>query len=199
MTFRDQPAVSDFDGTVNWFRPALIRIFHAPSAFRADYEICELTSSKIFGNGFTTQNILIGSDYSSSGKAPVLAVPQREGNVVVNLANGDLENDLQEMATLEPNNQFVVTPSDTAKLRLSISGASGELKGSFIHPVTRRNTSHRGVVFQKQNLAQGYFLGTGQSGLVSVVPANELVQLGTSKTSLGAAGPVSNPGATPAE
>ncbi|MEO7676929.1 MAG: hypothetical protein ABIV39_09230, partial [Verrucomicrobiota bacterium] len=126
---------------------------------------------------------------------PVLSVPQQDDNVVVNLANGDLDNELQEIATLERNNQFVVTPGNSSKLRLAISASTGSLRGSFIHPVTGRNTTHRGVVFQKQNLAQGYFLGTGESGFVSVVPIDEPAQLAT--PAVDASDP--SPTGTPAE
>lgn len=151
IRFRDQPGVSDFDGPINWFRPAN-------------------AAAKTFANGFSTQNELLGSTYGPT--APVLAVPPAVENVVVNLGEGDLESDLQKTATLETNNRFVVLDSDDEKLRISVSATSGTLNGSFIHPVTGRSTRYGGVVFQKQNVAKGFFLGAAKAGSVSVVPAN---------------------------
>ena len=91
----------------------------------------------------------------------------------MNIGEGGLESELQKTATLANNNQIVVPDSNEEKLRLSISPATGALRGSFVHPVTGRVTRHSGVVFQKQNLAEGYFLGSEQSGFVTVVPTDE--------------------------
>lgn len=154
LRFRDQPGVSDLDGTVNWFRPAM-------------------SNSKIFADGFKTQTSLIGSAYSRAAGTPVLEVPAGEDNVLVNFGAGGLESELQHPATLEPNNQIIVSQTSDEKVRVGVTPTTGALRGSFIHPVTRRMTSHRGVVFQKQNLAEGYFLSTSESGFVSVVPSGE--------------------------
>ncbi len=153
VTFRDQTGVSDLDGIVNWFRPS------QPGA-------------TFFENGFVTQTTLIGSGYGASPGSPVLEVSDGEENVVINLGDGDLTTELQQPARLGTANKLVVPPS-SENLRASISTSSGALKGSFIHPVTGRTTKHRGVIFQKQNLAEGYFLGAEQSGFVSVVPIDQ--------------------------
>jgi hypothetical protein len=153
LTFRNQIGVSDLDGTVNWFRPA------QPGA-------------AFFENGFVTQTTMIGSGYGASPGSPVLEVSDAEENVVINLGDGDLESELQQPATLGTANKLVVPPS-SENLRAAISTISGALKGSFIHPVTGRITRHRGVIFQKQNLAEGYFLGAEQSGFVSIIPTDQ--------------------------
>jgi hypothetical protein len=162
ITFRDQTDVSDLDGTVNWFR--------APNP-----------RAKIFADGFTTQTTLLGSTYFRPTGEPVLTVPPVEQNVVVNFGEGDLDSELQKPATLELNNRLVVPDSNDEKLRLSITSSSGAFRGSFVHPVTGRRTFHSGVVFQKQNLAEGYFLGTEQSGFVSVVPTDSETVLTTNE------------------
>ncbi len=154
LKFRDQPGVSDLDGAVNWFRASS-------------------STAKIFAGGFDSETTLIGSGYTKPSGAPVLSVPAGEGNVLLNFGDGNLESELQHPATLEANNKFVINQASNEKIRVSISAVSGSLKGSFVHPVTGRPTNHRGVVFQKQNLAEGYFLGDSQAGFVSVVPADE--------------------------
>lgn len=156
IKFQNRTNVSDLDGTVNWFRP-------------------QSSAAKYFQEGFTTRTTLIGSSYLRTVGSPVLVVPQADQNVLVNLREGDLESDLQQPATLDANNRFVIQANDQ-NLRLSVSPTTGAIKGSFIHPVTRRTTTERGVVFQKQNLAEGYFLGAEQSGSISIVPAETQLQ-----------------------
>jgi WD40 repeat protein len=151
ITFRDQPGVSDLDGTVDWFRPPM-------------------ANAKIFPDGFSTETALLGSTYVRASGQPVLSVIPGEQNVLINLGEGDLDSELQKAATLENNNKIVVPDSNDEKLSVSVSASSGSLHGSFLHPVTGRKTRHSGVVFQKQNLAEGYFIGPDQSGFVSVVP-----------------------------
>ena len=125
-----------------------------------------------FSPTVSSQNTLLGSTYVRPLGEPVLVVPTGEQNVLVNLGEGDLESELQKPATLEVNNRVVIPDSNTERLRVTVSASSGALRGSFIHPVTGRPTRHSGVVFQKQNLAEGYFLGTEQAGFVSVVPTD---------------------------
>ncbi len=154
VQFGDEPGISDLAGTVNWFRSAN-------------------ASAKLFSNGFSAQTTLIGSGYSKPSGTRVLEVEEGENNVLVNLGSGDLETEVQRPVTLGSNNQFKVNPPADDKLRITVSAATGSLRGSFIHPVTGRTTKHQGVIFQKQNLAQGFFLGSAQAGFVAIVP-NEL-------------------------
>ena len=154
-SFEMHSGISDLDGTVNWFRPSDSR-------------------AKLFMNGFATATTLVGSRYEQSFGSPVLTVPEIEDNILVNLDHGDLESGLQQPVTLGPNNRFTITDAGEEKLRIAVSASSGSLQGSFIHPVTGKTTKHRGIIFQKQNLAEGYFLGTAQSGVVLVVPAGDL-------------------------
>jgi hypothetical protein len=151
ITFRNQSRVSDLDGTVNWYRP-------------------EIDSSKIFANGFTTKTTLIGSSYLND--VPSLDAPDREENLVLDLADGDLDSDLDIPATLLKN-KVTASSDDIQNLKLSISKSSGLVNGSFVHPVTGAKTKTQGVVFQKQNLSGGYFLGTEESGSMLLTPAGQ--------------------------
>ncbi len=153
IRFKNQTNVSDLDGIANWFKP--------PNS-----------AARYFAEGFITQTFLIGSTYVTTTGSPVLAVPQADQNILVNLRAGDLESELQQPGTLDANNRFVIQANDQ-KLRLSVSPSTGAIQGSFVHPITGRITKERGAVFQKQNLAEGYFLGTAQSGLISIIPVDD--------------------------
>ena len=50
------------------------------------------------------------------------------------------------------------------KLSLSFTVTSGVLKGGFMHPVTHKTNTIKGVVLQEENTARGFFLSTNQSG-----------------------------------
>jgi hypothetical protein len=43
--------------------------------------------------------------------------------------------------------------------------------GSFVNPPAAKPTAFRGALFQKQNDGAGFFLGTDQTGFVTLDPA----------------------------
>jgi len=51
---------------------------------------------------------------------------------------------------------------------MTINATKGTFSGSFIHPVTHFSTKIQGVLFEKQNIAGGYFVNHTQSGAVSL-------------------------------
>jgi hypothetical protein len=48
--------------------------------------------------------------------------------------------------------------------------STGLFKGSVINPATLKPIPFKGVVLQKQNSVSGYFLQTGKSGPVRLMP-----------------------------
>jgi hypothetical protein len=60
--------------------------------------------------------------------------------------------------------------TDTNKMSLTISTASGLFTGSVVNPATKKAISIYGAVLQKQNIGAGYFLGTNESGEVFLGP-----------------------------
>jgi hypothetical protein len=48
---------------------------------------------------------------------------------------------------------------------------SGELSGSFIHPLTGRKTTLSGAALRDPSEASGFFLGSSESGLLLIQPA----------------------------
>jgi hypothetical protein len=61
--------------------------------------------------------------------------------------------------------------TETNKLILTIHKATGVMSGSFANPASPKQIIHiNGVVLQGQTNAQGYFLGTNQSGAFSLEP-----------------------------
>jgi hypothetical protein len=48
--------------------------------------------------------------------------------------------------------------------------ANGVFSGSFIHPLNHARANFKGVIFQKQQSAFGYFTGPTECGSVTLTP-----------------------------
>ncbi len=70
--------------------------------------------------------------------------------------------------SLSTATKFFVALPNTNKLALTLTSSSGLLGGSFVHPDTLKKSTLKGVVLQKQQIGGGYFLGTNQSGTLSL-------------------------------
>jgi hypothetical protein len=78
------------------------------------------------------------------------------------LVNGNLSQAFTNFVTLETNNKVL----GTNKFTMSITTSSGLIKGSALSPDTGKPISFNGVILQKQNVGDGFFLGTNQAGRV---------------------------------
>ncbi len=158
VNFRDNaPTMSDIDGIgLEWFRPVN-------------------SKAKTYPNGWPNGILvdLIGSFFElppQGVSASVLPGLDGNGDADVDFTGGDLVNPISLTATVSTKNKvvFVSAPSDLHP-KLTIA-ATGLVSGSFIHPVSKKPTAIKGVVFQKQSRAAGYFLGPTQSGSIDVAP-----------------------------
>jgi hypothetical protein len=151
VTFTNIVGISDLGGTLTWFKPV------SPG-------------SKLYPNGFTTQITLLGSAYTAPplGTA-ALSVSNTACNLLVTSGAGDLVSFASNSVTLNPNNK--VTLCVTNGFKLTITARTGLFSGSFVNPVTSKPTTFKGALLQKQNDGAGFFLGTDQTGFVTVEPS----------------------------
>ena len=139
---------SDFDATnVNWFRPANNRSVYYPFGWPT---------------GIRTQ--ILGSRYVYTPGVAVLAV----GNTAsAELSQGNLSASIDQSFSLSSSNKLVaISPPNpfTLKITPKTGLVSGSFNGSFTSTFGLRKTAIRGVVFQKQTIAAGYFLGVTEGG-----------------------------------
>lgn len=135
---------NNLGGWVNWIKPA--------------------GRSKYYSDGFTVQTPATGSQYEQPAKgASILSF----SNGYIRFTGDSLGRNVVIPVTLGANR---VTSANKAKLTFTLS--TGAFKGSAPNPAggSPKTISFSGVVLQKQNLAKGYFLGTGQSGEVILGP-----------------------------
>jgi hypothetical protein len=111
-----------------------------------------------------------GSQYAAPTiGTPALTVSNAACNLLVTSGAGDLASFVSNSVKLAANNN--VSLCGTNGCRFTITARTGLFSGSFVNPATAKSTAFRGVLFQKQNDGAGLFLGTDQTGFVTVEPA----------------------------
>ena len=157
------PAPSDIDGLgLLWFK--------APNLKAKCYQ-------DGWPAGITTD--LLGSKYVVPPKiAPASVVPDlgledTDGNAKFTLTGDNLGvPDLSKALNISVKNKVRVLTVAEDKLKVTITGASGLMKGTFVHPVSLKPAPFQGVLFQAQKFGSGFFLGEGESGAVTLIPAD---------------------------
>ncbi len=151
VAFTNIVGVSDLGGILTWFKPAV-------------------PGSKLYPNGFTTQITLLGSKYIAPlPGTPALSVSNATCNLLVTSGAGDLVSFLSNSVTLNTNDK--VTLCVTNGFKLTLTARTGLFSGSFINPSTSKPLTFKGALLQKQNDGAGLFLGTDQTGFVTVEPS----------------------------
>jgi hypothetical protein len=82
---------------------------------------------------------------------------------IATFTGANLPQNFTNRFNLTTNNTFVVLSTNATTL--VVNKLTGSMAGShFIDPVTHKTVLVNGVVFQNQNEAAGWFLGTNRSG-----------------------------------
>jgi uncharacterized repeat protein (TIGR03803 family) len=122
------------------------------------------SKTAVYRSGFTNQSATVmGGLYF-----PSLALPE---NLNVTLEGGDLPFSITNGVTLAPSDKISLTNAvdETNKLKLTVTKSTGLITGTFAKPSNPKQTIKvNGVILQGQTNAQGYFLGTNQSGAFRV-------------------------------
>lgn len=146
--FTDNPGVSDFDGTMTWFRPPMV-------------------TSAYFKEGFTNVTTGIGSKFVTA--KPILSVSTSSPNAAVTFTGGNLPATITASNLFySTNNVLSVVGANTNHITSVISATTGQWSGSLFAPALNKTFSYHGVLFQKQNIGAGYFLGTNDVGSVDL-------------------------------
>jgi uncharacterized repeat protein (TIGR03803 family) len=120
---------------------------------------------KYYTNGFALESTLFGSCYTLPA-AGGNGLGFTNGTMV--FVGGNLRLALTNSITLAGNKGF----SQSNKLSLSFKTSTGSFSGSFENPAApdAKPIYFRGVVLQALDSAYGFFLGTSQSGEISLGP-----------------------------
>ncbi len=139
-------AADDASGGVAWIRPPIPR-------------------ARFYPAGFAQATTATGFQYHppASGHS-VLTVT----NALVTLSGGGLAANIEENIAIGPGNR--VKDLGTNRLAMVLVPSSGLFWGTVKDPATRKSVLFSGVVLQNLNQGTGYFLGTSQSGKVTLAP-----------------------------
>jgi uncharacterized repeat protein (TIGR03803 family) len=150
VSFADIAGVSDCSGTFGWTKYGSYK------------------TGSLYPDGFVTSMSLIGSRYEPHHGAPVLNLLNQSPNALIRLSEPDFANTLSSGVTISISNKITVDCSRVDNLKMTINATSGMFTGSFVHPVSGRTVNMQGVLFQKQNIGGGFFVGPTQSGAVNI-------------------------------
>lgn len=155
VVFEDNPGISDFDGTVVWAKPAR-------------------PMDRFYSDGFSTSLNVIGSSYTPIPSGTVmLNFPDPPSNAVFIFQGSDLDSTLERTVTFDSSNHMTVDDPSAGTLTLSsFNSSTGLFSGSFFLPSANAKAGYWGVLFQKQNSGNGYYLGVHQTGSV-ILQANQ--------------------------
>jgi hypothetical protein len=121
---------------------------------------------KLYSSGFTNSLTVLGSAFRPANNTLLLDSP----NLEIILSGGNLAETLSNGVSLAPSGKFTAEGSEIPGLILNLNPASGVIRGSFDDPAASGATPIKGVVFQDQTNAGGFFRGTTNSGSFLLTP-----------------------------
>ncbi|PYJ06493.1 MAG: hypothetical protein DME25_06560, partial [Verrucomicrobia bacterium] len=144
VTLADRPT-TDLDGVLSWIKPPL------PTA-------------RYYPGGFTSEAALLGSSYTPPAGETNRLLRLTEATVL--FSGGNLSQRWTNAVVLGPRS--TITNASPNSLAMTFRLSSGLFRGRFLAPDESEAVLFKGVAFQKANYGSGYFLGTNQSGRVSL-------------------------------
>jgi hypothetical protein len=146
VTIDTAQPTSDMNGTFDWYKPVA-------------------TKDLFFPLGFKIED---GDFFASIYTAPLPGLPALAGydstNARVILEEGSLLASFEKAVSFVANKVAVTVPGDD-KLALQIVASTGDLRGTFTHPVSGKRVVITGVLFQKAQEAYGFFPGSSVPGV----------------------------------
>jgi hypothetical protein len=136
---------SQFSGNLYWFKPSNLAEAYYPT-------------------GFTSSVQIRGAPFSPRPEGQ-RGLDMTNGTVVIQ--GGNLTRALTYRVTLDDSNHFTVLTGPT-DLTLDVNPTTGQVTGSFFHPVTQQQTSLEGLIVQGLEEGGGLFYGPDQTGSFSI-------------------------------
>ncbi len=151
LTFTNLPS-GDVHGALQWVKTSAADVKNYPA-------------------GFTNLTEILGSRFA----APPRGVPVLNfTNATALLEGGNLPTPSSNSIALNTKNKFVVVAPNANRLTLTVSPATGLLRGRFLNPTSGKTSQIKGVLLQKQNVGGGFFVEKNENGLVYLGELNDL-------------------------
>lgn len=135
--------------SVNWFKPPVAK-------------------DHLYSGGFTTTVALAGAVYVS----PANGGPSVAGSGTLTLGGGNLPSNIVKSVIIGASGNVAISPTGSDKLTLKIKPTTGQISGSFVSPnVGKKALKVNGLLVQTNNFGAGLFLGSNETGFVTIEPA----------------------------
>ena len=119
-------------------------------------------------DGADIRNVaLVGHEYVPPA---VSGSPSDMPNRRITLGGGNLASNIVKSAYVYNVGNVVVLSPNSENLKMKLNPATGQLSGSFTHPVLNKTVSFNGVALQFDGTWAGSFLGADSTGYVTVEP-----------------------------
>jgi len=125
-----------------------------------------LPTAKHYRNGFIVTNNATGSRYQPPTNTMDFVLGFTDGIAV--FSDGNLASPFTNHFTVTTGNKI----TSTNKMTVSLTTASGLIKGSVTPPGATKAVPFQGAIHKIDQYGAGFFLGTNQSGGVMLLPAN---------------------------
>ena len=89
------------------------------------------------------------------------------------LGGGNLTSNIVIDVSINTKGTGTASPVGSDNLKLKVSPTTGALSGSFLDPTIGKAVKFEGLLLQNSGAASGNFLGTSESGFVTIVPDSE--------------------------
>jgi hypothetical protein len=168
------PLYGGFGSLVGWINftnqgPSLVDLTNSGACSFAGSNVMWFRTDadgKLYTNGFTNSLTVIGSTFAPANNAALLDLPGLE----VFLSGGGLADVLSNSVIPLASGKFTTNGGGIPRLALGLNTSTGVITGSFSNQVTHATTPIKGVVFQEQTNAGGFFLGASNSGTFLLTP-----------------------------
>ena len=127
-----------------------------------------IPTDRFYSGGFTTLVALTGATYI----VPKNGGPSVAGTNVVTLGGGNLVSNLVKTVVVDAFGNVTILTPGSDKLALFVVPTTGLFSGDFINTaINKKPIFFNGLLVQTNQVGGGLFLGTNESGFVTIAPA----------------------------
>ena len=104
--------------------------------------------------------------------SPSAGGPGPAGDRQIAFGGGNLVSSIVKTGTIDAAGNVIVSPPNSENLKMKLQPATGQFSGSFTHLLLNKKITFKGLVLQTDSsgAGYGYFLGTNESGYVTIEP-----------------------------
>jgi hypothetical protein len=137
-----------------------------------DWQKPPVPTDHFYSGGFTTLVSLVGAAYLKPNSSTNSAGLSVAGTNVVTLGGGNLVSNIVKTVVVDASGNVTVSTPGSDQLALFVVSTSGLFSGSFVdRTLSKLPIFFNGELVQTNHFGGGLFLGTNESGFVTITPS----------------------------